>query len=396
MTREEVLERLNSVINVNGHILVVASGNGMSSQYVIEGGADLITAISAGRFRQMGQSAYSAFFGCTDTNQMVLDYVTKEILTLANDFPVVLGLFAQDPCIHLYEHLQIIKEYGYAGIINYPSVCLFDGNFRTALEEAGLGFDKEVEAIRLAHYFNLFTVAYVLTEEEAVAMAKAGADVICLHFGITGGGILGANKIISMEVALKRAESIFHKIDKVNPNIIKIISGGPVKTPIDAHAFYQNTSCHGYLGGSAIERLPVERSMLNTVRAFKSPGDFDSSNIVNRVLNGTQDKPEYADFMLEYIEKNYEKCIRLKDLANVTHISTTRLSVLFKEKTGKSFTQYLIEFRMNMAKELLRNTDKQMKEIALIVGYDDYAQFSKMFRKMFQISPQEYRKIHNE
>lgn len=394
MTREEILDRLRSVIHINGHILAVACGNGMSAQYVIQGGADLITAISAGRFRQMGQSAFSAFFGCTDTNEMVLDYVSKEILTMADDFPVVLGLFAQDPNIYLYEHLQRIKDYGYAGIINYPSVCLLDGKFRSALEDAGLGFDKEVDAIRLAHFLGLFTVAYVLEENEAIAMTEAGADVVCLHFGITGGGILGANKTISMEIALKRAEHIFQKIDAINPNVIKIISGGPVQTPIDAFTFYQNTKCQGFLGGSSIERLPVERSMLNTIRAFKSPGDFDHSNIVSRVLNGSQEKPEYADFMLEYIEKNYGKCIRLKDIANITHISTTRLSVLFKEKTGKSFTQYLIDFRMEKAMELLKNTDKQMKEIALLVGYDDYAQFSKMFKKLYQMTPQDFRKSH--
>jgi len=195
-------------------------------------------------------------------------------------------------------------------------------------------------------------------------------------------------------MALKRAEHIFQKMDAINPNVIKIISGGPVQTPIDAFAFYQNTKCQGFLGVSSIERLPVERSMLNTIRAFKSPGDFDHSNIVSRVLNGSQEKPEYADFMLEYIEKNYGKCIRLKDIANITHISTTRLSVLFKEKTGKSFTQYLIDFRMEKAMELLKNTDKQMKEISLLVGYDDYAQFSKMFKKLYQMTPQDFRKSH--
>ena len=131
--------------------------------------------------------------------------------------------------------------------------------------------------------------------------------------------------------------------------------------------------------------------MVNTVRAFKSAGDFDQKNIVSQVLNGNQQNPDYADFMLEYIRKNYGKCIRLKDLAVVTHLSTTRLSVVFKEKTGKSFTRYLIDFRIDKAKELLQTTDCQIKEIALQCGYDDYSQFTKIFKKNTGFTPQEYR-----
>lgn len=392
MTRKELLEQLHSVVQVNGHILAVASGNGMSAQYVIKGGADMIIAISAGRIRQMGQSAFIGFFSCLNANEMVLNFASREILPVAGNFPVVMGVFAQDPCIHLYDYLQEINQYGFSGIINYPSVGFFEGKFRNALEAAGLGYEKEVEAVRIAHFLGMFTVAYVFNEKQALEMAEAGADVICVHFGITGGGILGANQVMSMEIAMRMAEDIFKAIDKQYPEILKIISGGPVQTPIDAQMFYQNTRCQGFLGGSSVERLPVERAMLNTVRAFKSPGNFDEKDVVSKVLNGNREKVDYGQFMVEYIHKNVEKKIRLKDLSAVTHMSETRLSMLFREKTGQSFTEYLIAFRMDQAKKYLKTTETALKEISLMVGYEDYSQFTKMFKKIVGISPQEYRR----
>lgn len=392
MEREELLKKLRATIQINGHILLVAPGNGMSAQYVIKGGADLITAISAGRIRQMGQSAFSGFFSCLDTNQMVMEYASKEILPVAGEFPVVVGLFVQDPCIHIYEYLQKIKENGFSGIINYPSAGFFGGKFRRALERAGMGFEKEVEAIRIAHFLGLFTVAYVFDVKQAVAMAEAGADMICVHFGITGGGLVGASQVISLETAMKTAETIYKSIDNIRPDILKIISGGPVQTPIDAKCFYQNTRCQGFLGGSSIERLPVERAVINTVRAFKSPGDFNETNIISKVLNGNLERVDYARFMLEYIQNNFAKKIRLKDLAVITHMSPARLSVLFKEKTGCTFTEYLIEFRMDKAKEYLIVTHKPIKEISVEVGYEDYSQFTKMFSKVTGMTPQEYRR----
>ena len=391
MEREKLLSRLRSVIKVNGHILAVAVGSGMTAQYVVAGGADLIVAINAGRIRQMGLSAFDAFFGNMDTNQMMLEFATKEILPRVDDFPVIAGVFMQDPELHLYEHLGKMEQYGFSGIINYPSVGLFDGHFREALEKEGMGYEKEIEGIRLAHFLGLFTLAYVFDENQAEQMVKAGADAICVHFGITGGGMLGANRVMSLTVAMKMAENIFQKVDAINPEIIKIVCGGPVQTPIDGHSFYQNTRCQGIMAGSAIERLPVERAMLNTIRAFKCYGDFDDSNIVTHVLNGTEGETDYAKFMKEYIEKNYGKYIRLKDLSVVAHLSSSRLSVLFREKYGTSFTNYLIDFRMKKAQEFLRETDKSIKDIASLVGYDDYMQFSKMFKKKVGMTPQQYK-----
>lgn len=394
MTRSELISYLNSVIHINGHILGVAAGNGMISNYVMKGGADFILAMNAGRFRQMGQSAFAAFFGYSDANQMVINFATKEILpmTIDNDYPVIHGIFMQDPSIHILDMLKQSKNYGFSGVINYPTIGCFDGKFREALEHAGLGFEKEVEGIRLAHFLDIFTLAYAFDKEQAIQMAYAGADAICIHLGITGGGLMGANQYMSLEYAMNLANDIFTAIDSINPQIIKIVCSGPIQTPIDAQSFYHHTSCQGILVGSGIERLPVERAVINTTKAFKSPGDFDDKNIISKVLNGMQEHLDYAQFMLEYIQKNYQKTIRLKDISAITHMSISRLSVLFKEKSGISFTKYLIYYRIEKACQLLLSTDLQMKEISTMTGYDDYSQFVKMFRKVVGITPQEYRK----
>ena len=394
MERLELLSHLQSIINVNGHILGVAVGNGMITGYTISGGADLLLSMNAGRFRQMGHSAFSAFFGYSDTNQMVVDFSAKEILPVANGFPVISGIFMQDPVIHLYDFLKETKEYGFSGICNYPTTACFNGRFRDALEASGLGYEKEIEGIRLAHFLDLFTLAYVCDEKQAVDMVKAGADAICVHLGVAGGGTLGANKVVALEVAMEVAENIFRKADEINPQVIKTMCSGPIQTPIDAHMFFSNTRCQGVMLGSAIERIPVERAVINTTKAFKSQGDFDDKNIISKVLNGEQENLDYAQFMQEYVQKNYSKTIRLKDLSVITHMSVSRLCVVFKEKTGVSFTQYLIRYRMKKACEYLSTTAMQIKEISSLAGYDDYSQFVKIFKKTMGMTPLEYRRLH--
>lgn len=394
MERLELKSKLKSMVNINGHVVGAAIGNGMVADYSIKGGADLLLIMNAGRFRQMGQSAFMAFFGYADANELTLDFATKEILPITNDFPVARGVFMQDPCIYLLDVFKETKEYGFSGVTNYPTVGCFNGKFREALEEAGLGYEKEIEGIRLAHFLGLFTFAFVFDMEQAVEMVKAGADAICLHFGITGGGIYGANKVISMEMAIEEAKKIFEKIDEINPDVLKFGNSGPIQTPIDSNTFIQHTNCDGVMLGSPVERIPVERAVINTMKAFKSSGDFDERNIIIKTLSGSEEDLDYAQFMLEYVQKNYQKVIRLKDLSSITHMSISRLSVLFKEKTGTSFTQYLIDYRMERACELLCTTTKQMKEISSLVGYDDYSQFVKMFRKVIGTTPQEYRKDH--
>lgn len=391
MEKKALLDKLHEAIQMDGHILAVSPGSAMLAQFSIDGGVDLLSCINAGKFRMMGQTAYAAFLGYSNANKLTMDYAINELLPAVGDFPVFQGVFMQDPNINLLEYLKEIKKIGFSGVINYPTAALLDGKFLKALEQTDLGYDREIEGIRLAHFCDLATLAYVSDISQAIAMAKAGADIISVHFGITGGGKLGANRFLPMELAIKRTNDIFKAIDEVNPDIIKLVCGGPVQTPEDANGFYQNTICQGALLGSAIERIPVEKAVIETVRTFKKQDFSSSDTLVKQVLNGNMEKKDYAEFMIQYIENNYGKRVRLKDLSEITYMSVSRLSVLFKEKTGQSFTQYLIHFRMKKAKEMLRFTDLPIKEISLKVGYEDYSQFVKMFRKIVKVAPNIYR-----
>lgn len=390
MDREQILKKLRATIHINGHITGVAAGGGMTAKYAAMGGCDLILALSAGKFRQMGKSSLASFLCYGNSNEVVMDFATKEMLPSIQDVPIIFGLNGTDPTIHLYEYLQEIKRLGFAGINNFPSVGMIDGKFREELEERGGGYDREIEAMKLAHFLGLFTIAFVFDEEQAKKMAQAGVDVICAHFGLTSGGMLGAKKVLSLEYAAKVAQDIFDACDAVRDDVIKMVYGGPIRTPLDARYIYEKTSCEGYIGGSSFERIPIERAILNTARAFKSQGSFDPDDIMVRMLTGVGTRYDYVEFVTTYIEEHYSEEIQLNELALVAHVSSSYLSTKFKKEKGISFSEYLIQFRMEKAAEIMRQQKLPMSEIAAMVGYQDYAQFSKMFKKQKGKSPMQY------
>ena len=387
MDKDYILKLLHAQVNINGHIIGAAVGSGMTAKYVTMGGADMLLALSAGKYRVMGRSSYASYFCYGNNNDQVMEMGQKELFPIIKDVPILFGLFSTDPAIHLYEYLKEIKENGFSGIVNYPTVALIDGQFRKALEEEGNTYDKEVEAIRMANYLGMFTVAFVTNEEETRKMLDAGADVICVHLGLTKGGFLGAKKYISINDARKVTDRLYEICDKKNPQVIKMIYAGPANTPVDMQYMYQNTRCQGYIGGSTFDRIPTERAVLNTTRAFKSYGDFDQNNPMTKLINGDWNTKDVVEFVRKYIEEHYMNELQLGDLALVAHVSPSYLSTRFKKETGTSFTEYLVRFRMNKAKDLLKDESVLCREAAESVGYTDYAQFSKMFKKYIGKSP---------
>lgn len=362
----------------------------MTAKYEVMGGADLLLALSAGRFRIMGRSSFTSYLCYGGSNEIVMNMGCNELLPIIQDTPVLFGLFANDPMIHLYDYIQEIRTSGFSGVVNYPTMGLIDGQFGEALQEEGNTYEREVEAIRLAHYFDLFTVAFVVNGEQARQMTEAGADIICAHLGLTKGGFLGAKKYISINDARKISDEIFDACDSVRDDVIKMIYAGPANTPLDMQYMYQNTKCQGYIGGSTFDRIPTERAILNTTRAFKSYGDFDANNPMMRMLDGNWNSGEYVEFVKKYVEEHYMNEIQLRDLAAVAHVSGSYLSVKFKKEVGCSFTEYLVRFRINKAKELFEHRFTSCKEVASMVGYADYTQFSKIFKKYTGKSPTEY------
>lgn len=391
MDRISIIQQLRAQININGHILGVATGSGLTVKYTVMGGADLILALSAGKFRQMGRSSLASFLCYSNSNETVMNFATKELLPLLPGAPVLFGLHANDPMIHLYDYINKIKQYGFAGINNFPTVGLIDGQFREALEEDGQTFEKEVEAIKIARFLDLFTIAFVFDTAQARAMLEAGADVICAHLGLTTGGMLGAKKGLSLELSREKAEEIFQVCDEVRPDVIRMVYGGPIKTPLDVHYFIEHTSCQGFIGGSSFERIPSERAILHTTKAFKTFGSFDEKDAMVRVLSGKARNYDYVNYVKEHIEKNFHKPVYLRDLALAAHISESYLSGLFKKETGVSFTEYLVRFRIGKACEILRNENTPIVEVARMAGYPDYAHFSRIFKKYQGVSPKNYR-----
>ena len=385
--RQVILDNLRSQIKVHRHLLGVALGSGLTAKHAEEGGADFLLALNSGRYRQLGRGSLAGFLSYEDSNGLVMHFGSREIMPLIKDIPLVFGLNATDPLINLETYIEYIESKGFDGINNYPSVGLIDGQFREALEEEGITYDTEVEAIRIAHNRDMFTVAFVFNEHQAKQMIEAGADVICAHLGLTSGGSLGARKIFSLEKARETLQGIFNVCDQLSPNVIKMIYGGPVKTPLDVQYMYNNTSAHGYVGGSAIERIPLETSIKDITMKFKSSGTVSEDDLMLKMLEGIDKHYDYVEFVMKYIAEHYYDDISLSDLARVAHISVNYLSALFKKEVGTCFKTFLVQYRINKAIDVLNEKNIPLRDVAELVGFNDYAQFSKMFKKVTGKTP---------
>lgn len=387
LSREVFLEKLRREIEAENHLIAVASGTGLTAKYAIQGGADFLLALNSGIFRGMGRGSLGGLLPYANSNDMVYEFGIRELIPLVGDFPVVFGLNATDPTRDMAAYLDEIRQSGFIGINNYPTIGLIDGKFREALEENGSAFEHEVEVFRMAHERGMVTVAFVFDENQAGAMLDAGTDILCVHLGLTQGGMLGAAKALSLVASKDRIEAIYALCDQQRPEVIKMLYGGPVKTPVDVQYMYQNTSAHGYIGGSSFDRIPTEKSLMNITKAFKTTDDIDESDLMSKMLNGITKYYDYTGFIKEYVKENYMNEISFLDLAKVCHVSRSHLSALFKKEVGCSFPEYLVNFRIHKAAKLLKEENLRVSEVAELVGYQDIAHFSKIFKKYMGVSP---------
>lgn len=395
LQREDIVNTLKSQIRITGHVIGVAVGAGITAKYAARGGADFLLALNSGRFRQMGQSSLAGWLPYGNSNEMVMEFGTREILSAVKGIPVVFGFNATDPTVKLEEYIEQIKDKGFSGINNFPTVGMFDGQFREALEEEGLTFRREVEAIALAHQKNLFTVAFVFDAGQAREMLQAGADVICAHLGLTKGGFVGAKKVLSLHSAKVIAGEIFQASEEVNRDAIKMLYGGPVKTPLDLQFMYNNTAAMGYIGGSSFERIPSEDAITSITQAFKQTGYLAQDELLAKMIEGVKHHYDYVEFVKEYVAVNYMNEVLFSDLAHVAHISRSHLSTLFKKEVGCTFPEYLTQFRISKAKEVMKVPHIKLQEVADMVGYKDYAHFSKAFKKITGLPPETFKQNIN-
>ena len=270
-TRQEVRDRLQATLNQKKAIIAAGAGTGISAKFIEKGGADLIIIYNSGRFRMAGHGSTAGLMAYGDANAVAMEIGEFEVLPVVEEVPVICGVYGSDPRRRMWHHLLKVKEMGFSGINNFPTHSIVDGYFRNVLEETGMGFDKEVEMVRLATKMDLFSIVYVAKPEEARQMAEAGADAIIAHVGTTVGGSIGVVEAsCTMDDAVSRTLEIMQAGKAVNPDIFFLAHGGPINTPDDVKIILEKTGVHGFVGASSLERMGVEKSLTDLTRQFKS------------------------------------------------------------------------------------------------------------------------------
>ncbi len=245
------------------------AGTGISAKFEEAGGVDLIVIYNSGRFRMAGRGSLAGCMPYGDANAIVME-MANEVLPVAKNTPVLAGVCGTDPFRLMDVFLRQVKEAGFSGVQNFPTVGLCDGLFRQNLEETGMGFGLEVDMIRRAREIDLFSTPYVFNVDEAKAMAKAGADVIVAHLGLTTKGAIGASTALTLEDAPKKVQELCDAAKSVNPDVICLCHGGPIAMPEDAEYVLKNTKgVHGFYGASSMERLPTEIAIKEQMEKFK-------------------------------------------------------------------------------------------------------------------------------
>ncbi len=269
-TRQQVLERLRKIIVAGKPIIGAGAGTGISAKCEEAGGVDMIIIYNSGRFRMAGRGSLAGLMPYGDANSIVME-MAGEVLTIVKDTPVFAGVCGTDPFRQMPIFLREVKEIGFSGVQNFPTVGLCDGIFRRNLEETGMSYGLEVEMIRTARDMDLFTTPYAFNPEEAKLMAEAGADVIVAHMGLTTKGSIGATTAVTLEQAPAKVQAIADAAKSANPDIICLCHGGPISMPEDATYVLQRTQgVHGFYGASSMERLPTEVAIKEQMEKFKA------------------------------------------------------------------------------------------------------------------------------
>ena len=268
--RKNLLAKFHDMVAKRQPIIGGGAGTGLSAKCEEAGGVDLIVIYNSGRYRMAGRGSLAGLLAYGNANEIVVD-MAREVLPVVKNTPVLAGVNGTDPFMIRDHFLDQLKALGFAGIQNFPTVGLFDGVFRKNLEETGMGFDLEVDLIKSAHEKDMLTTPYVFSAEEAVAMTKAGADIIVAHMGLTTGGAIGAETALK----LKSCPPIIHEwaeaAKKIRKDIIVLCHGGPIASPEDAAYILQNTKgVHGFYGASSMERMPTETAITQQTQHFKS------------------------------------------------------------------------------------------------------------------------------
>ncbi|WP_422368522.1 phosphoenolpyruvate hydrolase family protein [Pelagibius sp.] len=268
--REDLLERFQDMKRRGEPIVGGGAGTGLSAKCEEAGGIDLIVIYNSGRYRMAGRGSLSGLMAYGNANDVVME-MAHEVLPVTARTPVLAGVNGTDPFCIFDHYLDQVRAIGFSGVQNFPTVGLIDGTFRANLEETGMSYSQEVDVIRMAHQKDMLTTPYVFSEDDATAMAEAGADIIVCHLGLTTGGSIGAETALSLNDCPALVDAWAQAALKVNSEAIILVHGGPVAMPADAQYVLDNSKhCHGFYGASSMERLPTEQALTEQTKAFKA------------------------------------------------------------------------------------------------------------------------------
>ena len=267
--RSALMDKFRTMVARGEPIVGGGAGTGLSAKCEEAGGIDLIVIYNSGRYRMAGRGSLAGLLAYGDANAIVME-MAAEVLPVVRHTPVLAGVNGTDPFRRMDVFLDDVKAIGFSGVQNFPTVGIIDGTFRANLEETGMSYGLEVDMIATARAKDLLTTPYVFNPDEAAAMAKAGADIIVCHMGLTTGGTIGANTALKLKDCPALVDAWAEATRRVRYDVIVLVHGGPVAEPADAEYVLKNTrNCHGFYGASSMERLPVEVALTEQTRKFK-------------------------------------------------------------------------------------------------------------------------------
>ncbi len=270
MSRQEILARFRAQVAAGQPIIGGGAGTGITAKSAEAGGIDLLVIYNSGRFRMAGRGSLSGLLAYGDANAIVME-MANEVLPVVKHTPVLAGVNGTDPFRVMPYFLKQVKEIGFAGVQNFPTVGLIDGVFRANLEETGMGYGPEIDMIRMANELDLLTSPYVFDEQQAKDMAAAGADILVPHMGLTTSGTIGAQTALTLEEAAVKVQALADAARTVNPDILCLCHGGPIANPEDAQYILDHTDgIVGFYGASSIERFPTEVGIRKQTEDFKA------------------------------------------------------------------------------------------------------------------------------
>ena len=268
MSREEILTRFRAQVAAGRPIIGGGAGTGITAKSAEAGGIDLLVIYNSGRFRMAGRGSLSGLLAYGDANAIVME-MANEVLPVVRHTPVLAGVNGTDPFRVMDHFLRQVRDIGFAGVQNFPTVGLIDGVFRANLEETGMGYGHEIDMIRQARELDLLTSPYVFDEDQARDMARAGADILVPHMGLTTSGTIGAKIALTLEEAAVKVQALADAAKSVNPDILCLCHGGPIAHPGDAQYILDNTEgIVGFYGASSIERFPTETGIREQTEQF--------------------------------------------------------------------------------------------------------------------------------